>query len=361
MNRVLIDASNLHTGGGVQVAATFLNDLFRLDVDSQPSWAASMDLEVSSEVMSNLHSMAKEHASLKNVNANIDFLIPQRGRRPYGVAFHVFGPTYGRRKADVEITGFADPRLPLGLDGLSAAEKVRRWLKKRRIRSFDQIIVETESFARQVVTLGVPRSRIHVVPNTFAPEFMCPQAENESLFERPSDADLVLAYPARPYPHKNHEFLGAVHCSLLSIGIDIRFAITLTREELAMFDAETQRACIPVGVITLDQCVSLYQQADGVFFPSLLEVFSATPLEALASKKLLFASDRDFVSGIVPPSCAKFFDPHDADSAAAAVAQVMRDPHLQQSMKSAGHAFASAWPSARERTLSYINLIGRML
>ena len=54
---------------------------------------------------------------------------------------------------------------------------------------------------------------------------------------------------------------------------------------------------------------------DAIIFPSLLECFSATPLEAMAMEKPFFASDREFIRDVCS-DYALYFDPEDPISAA---------------------------------------------
>lgn len=360
--RILIDASNLHVGGGVQVAATFINDL--VDVESLIgfNWVKRVEVHVSDAVMANLVPEARSRVSVANVGASLGFLRPRFGPMLFDVVFQVFGPSYSPRRGVTEIAGLADPRLPRGGWGNgSVLQRAKLIMKRSRVRQLDQIVVETQAYADAVQSMGVQSERIQVIPNTFAPEFTARSADaSKPLFDRPEGVDLVLGYPARPYPHKNHAFLGEVHAHLRARGIEARFAVTLTPKELSQFGAGTVKACIPLGVITLSQCAALYRQVDAVFFPSLLEVFSATPLEALASNCLLFASDRSFIRTVVPDECACFFEPTDPASAADALQRLVSDGDRRHMMQEAGRAWAAKWPSARDRTLAYLDLIARV-
>ena len=56
--RVLVDASNLRAGGGVQVAGSFLDELARFSDDaflvSRYPWIETVDVEATPEVIANL-------------------------------------------------------------------------------------------------------------------------------------------------------------------------------------------------------------------------------------------------------------------------------------------------------------------
>jgi glycosyltransferase involved in cell wall biosynthesis len=95
---------------------------------------------------------------------------------------------------------------------------------------------------------------------------------------------------------------------------------------------------------------------DAVIFPSLLECFSATPLEAMVMGKPLFASDRPF-NREVCHSHAHYFDPLSPASAATAIAKVfangVADPRALQIARD--HAIHFSNP--KERAKEYLSLL----
>ena len=92
----------------------------------------------------------------------------------------------------------------------------------------------------------------------------------------------------------------------------------------------------------------------GVIFPSLLECFSATPIEAMIMKKPVFASDRLFVR----QSCdgfVNYFDPNSPESIAKSIYIYFLQNELQRSSfvdSAYNHALKYNNPSSR--ALKYI-------
>jgi glycosyltransferase involved in cell wall biosynthesis len=359
-SQVLIYAANLHTGGGVQVAASFLNELFSLECGEAPQWRDGCRVLASTEVAANLSDVAMGASVVANTVAGPGFLLPSP-RPSFDVAFSVFGPTYRRRMARAEIAGFADPTVALDPHPSGRLrERLKRRVKKGRLKSVDHVVVETDAMADCVREFGVPDTRISVVPNAVARDIMNQGLPPTHRFDR-GGIDLLLLYPARPYAHKNHNFLGPVAAELLlTTGIRVKFAVTLTSTELGRLTSDTQEACIPLGVLNVDQLASAYTGVDGVFFPSLLEVFSATPIESLALGCPLLASDRDFVREIVGDA-AGYFDPEDPASAAAAICSTFSDPQLVASRAQRGFFRVAHLPTAKDRALRYIEIIDHYL
>ena len=84
------------------------------------------------------------------------------------------------------------------------------------------------------------------------------------------------------------------------IGITGQIAILLTldEQEWARLPALVRRHAVTVGRVTVQQLPTVYEMSHASIFPSLLESFSATPLEAMVSGTPLVASDRAFVCDV---------------------------------------------------------------
>ena len=139
--------------------------------------------------------------------------------------------------------------------------------------------------------------------------------------------------------------------------VEAKCLVTLTKEEWLSKDDEFREYIDNVGPITVTQCPLFYNLLDGVIFPSLLECFSATPIEAMIMKKPVFASDRLFVR----QACGDFvnyFNPVNSDSVAESVYNYIVMDNIQQShfIESAyDHALKYSNPS--ERANKYIDII----
>jgi glycosyltransferase involved in cell wall biosynthesis len=109
------------------------------------------------------------------------------------------------------------------------------------------------------------------------------------------------------------------------------------------------------GVVTLAEVddallVALYGAADALVFPSLYEGFGLPPLEAMAAGCPVAAAQ----AASLPEVCgdaALFFDPLDETSIAAALARLLDEPGLRDSLRERGraHAAAMGWDRAAQR------------
>lgn len=358
--RVRVIASNLHVGGGVQVAASLLNEWARDEV--RRTLPANLLCEVSPAVYENL--VPKTRRQLPLV---------VRRRRPLSVRYWfsdllhrddatlvVFGPTYFPLRSKRRVYGYADvtslyhPQEYGGPSRITRAQRARQWWSRRWIRGADVIVVESPALRDRLESVcGVEPARVHVIPNAVNGEVL--RETGEWRFDK-APGEVLLAYPTRDYPHKNLEFLPELSLAA-STGTSrtLRFVVTLTDQEWAARSESFRRCCINVGALPVRSIGPLLRGVDGVCFPSLLESFSATPIEAMALGVPLFASDRDFVRGICGDG-ATYFDPINAEAAAHSVVDALESGEAKQRAEDAIETVA-ALPTATSRAIEYATLL----
>ena len=203
---------------------------------------------------------------------------------------------------------------------LDRPELFPRWEKALRRIAYDRptrraalVLVPTRFTADRIERLlGVPSERLRVVPHGIDHERMTPGHETREPF---------LLYPARPWPHKNHERLLEAFGLLRRERPELRLVLTGGGHESRAYPDGVEAR----GLVPGDELVSLYRRAAALVFPSLYEGFAFPPLEAMASGCPVAAAD----SGSVGEVCgdgARLFDPTAAEAIAAAVDDVLRDP-----------------------------------
>ena len=133
--------------------------------------------------------------------------------------------------------------------------------------------------------------------------------------------------------------------------------MTFTDEEWTHCSDFFKQHVFNLGQISVAECPSFYNAMDAIVFPSLLESFSATPLEAMVMRKILFASNKGFNRDI----CGEFaiyFDPLNAEDLALKIAnfvaltQSEQHEHIEKAFKHAVN-----FSSAKERAIKLLNLL----
>jgi glycosyltransferase involved in cell wall biosynthesis len=366
---VLINLANLRTGGVLQAGASFLDELARLaarpETTTMWNWFPNhVTVEVSHEIVA--HSTADLTSLPLRVldgGPSVSMRRALTGGRGHDVAFTLFGADYAPRRGRRLVVGFADatslyPELSRPQSVRSRLrQQARRRASRAMFRRADHLIVESPHLVNALERRWAVTAPISVVPNVVNASVL---AADESDVGEPGcspEQSPTFFFPTRPYPHKNLDFLGRVgRIALERHGLRVTFVLTLDDAEWADLTEETRQFSVTVGPLRPVELATHYRSCTGVFFPSLLEGQSVTPLEALALSRPLLASDRPFVRSTVGDA-AWYFDPEDASSAAGAMQQMLADPAERERRLNLGRELVSSWPSAADRAASYLDII----
>lgn len=370
-SHILINISNLHTGGGVQVAVSFLYELSLI----RKSNDISIDVIVSTEVADGLArlktntSVFTSYEIINTYGLKVFFSSLNKRIKNYDVVFTVFGPNYLRAKAKKEVVGFAQSWM---LNFNNPVSNKMSLLNKNVLRfkffiqwlfflRADHYVVELEHVKKSLVDKkGVDSKKISVVYNTVSSLYKDKSKWRPVLIKKNQEG-LSLGIVARDYPHKNINILPLVAQALeAKHNLKVHFYTTLNDAEWSTKDAFFKKHVSTVGSLSPDQCPSFYDQIDGVVFPSLLECFSATPLEAMVMSKPLFASDRGFVRDVCGDH-AVYFDPLDADDIALNIANYFKADTERADQLQQARNHALSFSSARDRAEQYLEIIQQHL
>lgn len=362
----LLYAANLHVGGGVQVATSVIDE-----ISASPADAGRMTLMVSSQVDRNLKAIGTPLGRFRSylVEDHHGFLTLFKNLRPaLGDAqaiLVVFGPLYQLRLGIPRIVGFAQPWIIYPDNEIyRAMPRLAKWKSRLKFalqslffRQADVLLAELEHVRRGLARVGVAdENRVRVVKNCLSALYRNPERWRPAP-PLGSVLGFKLGFVGRNYPHKNTAIFPKVREALRSgHGLDVTIYVTFSDDEWAACTPEFRASVINAGPLTVAQCPSFYQQLDGVLFPSLLECFSATPLEAMAMKRPLFASDRPFNRDVCG-DYAFYFDPLDPDSAAAAIAACILNPAATKEKIEDAYLHVMALPGPDIRARLYLECL----
>jgi len=364
--RVMINASNLHVGGGVQVATSFLGELAHM-----PALPPGLVIWASDAVDNNLRKLGYDLSSLSAyevVNSHgLNLLRSPLARRmqAFDAVLTIFGPLYIWKLAGVNLTGFAQPWIIYPDNEIHRSSGWRQRLLNRLkfglqaafFKRADQLVVELEHVRDGLLRRGIGAElAIHVVRNCLSSLYLSPD-HWQAVSVPVTNCDLKLGFVGRNYAHKNTRIFPQVIDALRrNHGINASIYVTFTDEEWAACDDAFRAVVTNVGPLFVTQCPTFYRSMDAVIFPSLLECFSATPLEAMAMERPLFASDRPFNRDVCQGH-AHYFDPLSPTSAAAAIAWVFANGGPDQQTLRAARDHAIHFSSPKERAEKYLALL----
>ena len=182
----------------------------------------------------------------------------------------------------------------------------------RSVRNADRVIA-ISAFVRDraVARLGVDAGRIRVLPLGL---------DHDELRPAEGEREPFLLYPARRWPHKNHERLFEAFALLRRKRPGLRLVLTGGGAFPSVPEGVEVR-----GLVARTELVSLMQRASALVFPSLYEGFGLPPLEAMACGCPVACSDAGALSEVVDDA-ARLFDPRDPAAIADAVGDVLDAP-----------------------------------
>lgn len=357
---VLINAANLHYGGGVQVASSFISDLLNEKIN--------YSIVVSSEVYANLEGIVSDKSLLERLVVTDLFGFRRLTKEQksifegYKLCFTVFGPIYFNVKALVHICGFAQPWIAYPKNEvygmLSLKERLKTKIKfaiqKFYFRKYDKLVVEQKHIKNALISQGFKQSDIIVIPNAVSGVFSDVNAWEP--IEVPLPTGFTVGFIGRNYLHKNLKILSDVSYILdEKFNVKVNFLFTLDEQEMIENGFSSKDNFYSLGKLKLTQCPSFYKAIDALIFPSLLECFSASPIEAKKMGIKVIASNRDFVTDLINLNDVYLFEPTSADSIASAIVKAFSsDLSLQAHSDDMNELDAY---TSRDRTSQYIDLI----
>ncbi len=211
------------------------------------------------------------------------------------------------------------------------------WWERRGERSADGVITLTDRLADILVSHGVPRSRVAVVPSGI----------RSALFDAPHQPELPATLPrprilflGRLHPQKNvdlvlHAMTGlqhpTAHLVLVGDGPHHDRLVTL-RDTLGLRDRVTF-----VGFVDHDRVPGVLADADVLVMPSRYEELGTVLVEAMASGLPVVATRTGGIPQVVQDGVTGVLvEPADAAGLASALDRLLGDPVLRRRMADAG-------------------------
>ncbi|MDE5997361.1 MAG: glycosyltransferase, partial [Muribaculaceae bacterium] len=150
-------------------------------------------------------------------------------------------------------------------------------------------------YISQLLRKKFPGKKIHTVSNNCNQVYFDKYSWDNSITLPKFDGFTFLTITAN-YPHKNLR----ISVDALEVlkemypDLNIRFVFTIKESDFGPIPEDLKDSFVFLGPISINQCPHLYEQADIIFQPSLLECFSATYPEAMLMKKPILTTDLGF-------------------------------------------------------------------
>lgn len=216
-------------------------------------------------------------------------------------------------------------------------KKLEILLQKQLIKKCEYFITQSNTCKNGIIKItGLSDNRIKVVSNVLPAVYR--NADNSHLSLDGKWVDVACI--GNPYPHKNMDIMPDVLLELKKQGIDnLRFHVTIPKEhplwsdmKLKLEQNDLQGYIITHGRCTQQELIDVYRHCQLCYQPTVLEVFSASAIEAMYFNLPTVASDMPFNSEVFEDSCL-YYEPCNAVQAAKCFKKLIFDTNLQQELK----------------------------
>lgn len=242
--------------------------------------------------------------------------------------------------------------------------KVLTFYQKQKIKLADEWIAQTEASSISLQKIVGSDKRIHIIHNAISENFLS-YFEGIDCNKLPGQTyqdEIKVLVPTAYYKHKDLEKI-PIMISRLCQKYNKKFTVVFTiKEECAYQEIFTCAKNLGVdayirniGGFHHNKALDIYLAHDIILQPSVLEVFSTSYIEAMATLKPLVVPKFDFSTSICG-DYAWFYDCHDIDSYVEAMCQAFMDYDIASRYKRA-ETILRKYGSQQERTLRIVNII----
>ena len=345
--KILVNASNLKRGGGLQVGDSVCRELYKY---RQHSFVVVLPSSMNATFQA-----IEKYPNIKVFTYDLrrnwkTFLF---GRDEYLDALvdtysvesvlTFFGPSVWIPKC-THLCGFARAQIILPespyyqqMDKISLFKTrikygVREWAFKRCSNNF-----YTENpFATKRLSKKWPDKKIFTVTNYYNQVFDQPSNWKEKKIKN-FEGITILTVTAL-YAHKNLGIAADTARLLKQCYPDFRFRfiLTISREEYRVNLDKVEENFVFVGKVDISECPSLYKQSDIVFQPTLLECFTASYPEAMRMERPIVTTDLEFAK-VLCGNAAEYYTATDPKACAEAIYKVATNNVLRQRLVNNGN------------------------
>lgn len=386
----LINCSNLKAGGGLQVADSVCGQLDRFSREHRFVVVLSRFLDKTAERIKNYDNVEVLRydlpQSFRSVVLGRDkFLDGFVEERKVDAVLTVFGPSLWRPRLP-HLCGFARAQLLLTDDvkvkgyRLTVREVKGYRLPVREVKGYRLTV--KERIVHRVWAWGFRRSsRVFYTENAYISAMLPRLIKGAEVYTVSNYYNQVFDQPERWQRNvKLPEFEGTTLLSVSSaaahknLGImvpaaewlerehpDFNFRFVLTCKE-APFELpeRLKKHFVFIGRVDVSECPNLYEQADIMFMPTLMECFTATYPEAMRMQVPIVTTDLEFAHGLCGDA-ACYYSAVDARAAAQAIYKVATDEAYRSRLTANGKEQLKSYDSYEQRAEKLVEILASLV
>lgn len=369
--KIIINTTNLKTGGALQVAISFIYECINFDENEYFVFLSpSMSKEIQQEkfpsnfkfyTFNNPSRFILFDKTIKKLDKKEREIIPD-------VVFSVFGPTYWKPKSR-HIMGFANglylyDESPY-FDSFSFLDRLKFKLKKEYHRfllrrNADFYVLQTEDMQKRFAKfIGEKEDIMQVVSGRYDSIFEQPIKDLRLLPQKESGEFWFITISAY-YPHKRLDLINDLIPLIKKEGLNIKFVLTISEDVFETKFKSVQEYIINLGSVKLEECPYLYYNSDALFLPTLIESFTASYPEAMIMKKPILTSNYSFAKTVCK-NAALYFNPYNINDIMNQIKKIYSDKNLYNRLVEEGFKVVYELPSSKDRANQYLNLCKKVV
>ena len=361
MSNFLINCSNLKTGGGLQVAVSVCSELKNY---KQHRFIIVLSPYINDRLIEDSENLNVFRYDLphdfKNVvigrDGYLDSLVAENDVQ---AVLTIFGPSLWRPTIP-HLCGFARAQLILKdspyCQQRSWKEKLVHRIWGWAFRRSSKIFYTENHYISDILQKELSNVKVYTVSNYYNQIFDRPESWKRSIKLPPFEGVTCLSVSTNS-SHKNFPIIIEVVRALREEhpAFNVRFVLTFNPEELRVPD-DVKNNILFVGKVDVNEVPFLYEQADIMFMPTLLECFTATYPEAMRMEVPIVTTDLEFARGLCG-NAACYYSAVDAQAGAEAVYKVATDKEYAMQLVAHGREQLKKFDTYEQRAAKLIRIL----
>lgn len=364
--RILVNASNLYFGGGMQVTDSFCSILDRYIDDTfvvvlPPFMKSVKDKIIGFENVKVIdYQFVNNYKSiLFSRDAFLDTLVIEEN---VDFVFTIFAPSWWTPRIP-HLCGFALAHLVMPespyFTQMPWFRRIKEYIQNKVLsfyfwRCSDYFYTENPIITKRVKDL-LHTNNVFTITNYYNQIF--DNTEKQKYIKLPGFDGITLLSITSSNLHKNLaisiEIGKILHAEYPNF--NFRFVFTVSSNQFNIIPAYLKKYFLLIGTVDISECPSLYEQSDIVFQPSLLECFTATYPEAMRMNKPIITTDLEFSRSLCGDA-ALYYDALSPEDAVAKIILICSDPELKHRIITNGTHQLKCFDTYQDRADKIIDL-----
>lgn len=316
MKKLIINASNCHSGGGKTLILGFLKGVSN---DTKTIVYVDDRLEINFPLCNSIQLIKISRYKRFLIGFMIKKILNENDKIIY------FGnlPPYLKFNCNNVILQLSSRFYvdSISMKGFGIKNIIRIYLEKLYykffIKNVTQVIVQTSSMYEKLILSGFKKEISILAFDDLG----------NNIFKQEKKEKDSFIYVASLFPYKNHKRLLMAWEKLKSKNISPKLYLTIDgntnkQKWIKEFVSTNKLNVILLSNISRSELLSVYSKVETLIYPSLFEAYGLPLIEARKYKMKIIASDLDYCWDFVEPD--DFFNPYDVDSIARSLMRFLK-------------------------------------